>query len=107
MVQLRDLLRRRLDKLDRGEAHKLKCDECEYTTPNKVNLIRHQKGVHLRIKDQRCKECDYTTSNPGNLSQHVKAVHLKIMNFKCDACDFKTAYQRNLSQHKKICAWPD
>ncbi len=55
----------------------LECSSCPYSTTRRVDLRRHVRAVHLKIKNQRCSQCDYATSHAANLRGHMKKWHKK------------------------------
>ena len=78
-----------------------KCDKCDYKCSNAVNLQRHKKQVHDKIKDQSCDKCDFKFSRAGHLQQHIKAVHDKVKDQACDKCDFECSSVSHLQRHIK------
>ena len=80
-----------------------KCPECEYTCSTNGALRIHTKQVHDKIKDMKCPKCKYTCSTKGDLNKHIKAIHDKIKDLHCPKCDFTCSAPPNIKQHIKIC----
>jgi len=77
------------------------CDQCQYTSAYKENVVKHFKIRHSQIKDIHCTECDFKTNVRTNLTHHVEAVHLKKKRFECTYCDYRFVQKRNLQNHIK------
>ena len=59
--------------LDEGKVRStLLCDQCDYATKNKSNLIFHMKQKHDEVN---CVHCDFTGKGRALLVQHTKASH--------------------------------
>jgi len=58
-------------KLDNG---KFSCDDCQYTTPYKKDLVKHVVAVQGR-KDFTCEDCNFATARKSNLSRHIASIH--------------------------------
>ena len=101
MVKVGDIVSSRVNKVGCNEVKDFRCEQCEYKTSQRYNLIRHERAVHEKIKDKKCNNCSFATSSTDNLERHIKAVHLKINDYKCEVCEFKTTEKYALSQHKK------
>ena len=71
----------------------LKCDYCEYKSPNRYYVLAHEIEKHKGTK-QNCTECDFSNYFSSKIRKHFKLVHLRIPRRKsarsCDECDFKT-----------------
>ena len=52
-------------------------------------------------KKNSCNQCEYATEKKSNLVRHVKSQHLKIENH-CDICGFSTPHQSYLKRHMKL-----
>merc|ERR1712150_161381 len=62
------------------------CSECNNAFSNQRSLRRHQKSIHLKLKDLKCKECNYTTSDGSGLYKHIEKYHPNIKKYACDIC---------------------
>jgi len=82
----------------KGETHM--CDQCNYTTVHKTNLIVHIKTVHKERKLLQCKLCDFTTKSHQYMWKH-KQGH-KGIRWNCDLCDFSAGFKGDLNNHMKI-----
>ena len=71
-----------------------RCEECDYSTKQKNNLIIHIQAKHSLEKPFKCRECDYSACTPHNLKYHVQAKHTLEKPFKCKECDY-SAIQEN------------
>ena len=63
----------------------LGCNECNYKTKIKRDLLEHQRVIHKETKFV-CKECGHQTSYKQALTQHIRALH-EGLKYLCDLCD--------------------
>jgi hypothetical protein len=75
---------------------------CTYKAKKPIDLTRHTKGVHDKIKDQACSECELKFTLKSDLNDHIKAVHLKEKNFKCTLCDYVGIKQSIINVHYSL-----
>ena len=78
-----------------------KCDQCNYTCPNKIDLQRHINCVHLKEQNHACSHCDAKFGGNGDLQRHIKTVHLKERNYESTQCDAKFGENGSLQTHIK------
>ncbi len=50
----------------------LKCSMCDYSTSRRAHLLKHEKSVHLKVKDHACHLCGFRTSVKGSLDRHIR-----------------------------------
>ena len=50
------------------------CDQCDYETTKKGNLLTHLKSKHEGIKFP-CDQCDYKATQKSRLTVHIKSIH--------------------------------
>ena len=81
---------------------KKSCPKCEYKCSANIDLKKHIKAVHSKIKDFECILCDAKFSTNGNLKQHIKMVHDKIKDFECPKCYYKCSHSGHLKKHIKM-----
>ena len=65
----------------------------------KIHLKQHMRQCH-GFKKYKCNQCNFRSDDRSNVLRHIKFVHEKI-NFKYDQCDFKCIQKDNLKQHIK------
>jgi hypothetical protein len=71
-------------------THDYKCQLCDFSTPLRIYLNRHQKTVHLKAKN--CTQCRKRFGRDFELARHVKNVHSKIKDFPCNHVDCDKAF---------------
>jgi hypothetical protein len=49
-----------------------KCTKCDYKCASTGNLNKHNKQVHLKIKDIKCDQCDYACSQKPHMIFHIQ-----------------------------------
>ena len=59
-------------KITKNRQH---CPFCPFTAPYDKYLRRHVKAVHHKIRDLKCDQCDYDTPDASNLRSHYKNKH--------------------------------
>ena len=81
------------------ESNDIKCDKCEWTSPNH-NLL---KGHMLKHNGQYvCPECDLRHLSRSDLDKHIQTVHKnenKGLNFSCTKCEREFPSQNSVKQH--------
>ena len=55
----------------------IKCDRCEFVSPQAGDLRRHLK-THSGEKSNKCNQCDYASSQASNLRTHLKTQRRKV-----------------------------
>ena len=79
------------------------CNQCDYTTHRKPNLMRHMK-IHTGEKPYKCNQCDYASFQKFSLVSHVKTHNENT--YKCNICSFSCKWLHNLRdhgrEHKKV-----
>ena len=78
---------------------KFQCPECEHQATKKVNLVRHQKSVHLG-QQLHCPECDYQATQKSNLATLHKSVHMS-QKFQCQECEHKLSVKYGIITHQQ------
>ena len=81
-------------------THKCTVPGCDKYFPRDKDMRRHVKKWHFkREKNYKCNQCTKEFYQPGQLLQHQRGVHLGLKDFKCDLCDFEAAYHNTLREH--------
>jgi hypothetical protein len=75
-------------------VHAVKCEFCDFSTPDLSHLDQHKKLVHFQ-----CTKCSNNFASKKGLKRHIKIVHSKIRNFTCDHCDKKFGTNWELKRH--------
>jgi len=78
----------------------INCDECDFKTTVIHYLTKHKKKMH-RINKFQCDKCNFTCCYPSDLRNHINAVHLGVK-LSCDHCEFTTRRTGDLNKHKKV-----
>ena len=82
-----------------GEEQKgFKCVECASVFPQSLDVRRHIRAVHMKIKDHVCHKCGFTTEFMQTLMRHKKTVHKE---YSCNMCDSKHVDRRLLMVHMR------
>ena len=79
------------------------CSQCDYQTPSRRNLVRHNM-THTGEKPFQCETCQRSFSQKSSLNSHMKT-HQVIREkpskrFECDICDHKATTKQNLTSHR-------
>ena len=100
-----------------------KCKECLKTFVSQINLKKHIKEVHEKVKDFECEICRQRFTSNSSFNNHLETVHKKRQfeckeyklslllhdktvhkrerNFKCEVCPKKFARTAQLKLHVK------
>ena len=57
-----------------------KCEICNSSFMQKVNLTNHFSSVHEEKKPFECELCEYSCSKKTNLKEHIATVHENYSN---------------------------
>lgn len=83
------------------------CDLCGFTTFLKMNVKRHIKTTHLKIKQYRCTLCpDKKYTSKLTLDQHLIIKHGQQSDFVCSSCSRRFPAKSTLTSHLKVCGGP-
>ena len=63
------------------------CLQCDYTSNNKTNVIRHMQSVHEGVQFD-CDMCEYKATHLSSLWRHKKREH-EGKKYDCKCCDFQ------------------
>ena len=83
------------------------CEECEYTTNKKYNLIRHQNNKHFK-KEVKMQNEEIVKQNEENANQNEENANQNEENVKqtiyqCKKCNKNYKTKKYLIEHEKIC----
>ena len=92
------------------------CQQCDYKTLFKSDLLKHDELVHRKIK----KSCPHCGKQVANLHEHIRlgiiligdfltfhfltfdfSVHKKEKKFKCNYCGYTCAKQSDMKKHTR------
>jgi hypothetical protein len=76
------------------------CEECEYTTNKKYNLIRHQNNKHFK-KELKIQNEEKHIQNEEIVNQNEEIVKQQI--YQCKKCNKNYKTKKYLIEHEKIC----
>ena len=65
------------------------CKECPKRFAKNLELSKHVKALHVKLKDFFCDQCTFSTSWGHGLKSHKKSVHQNIRRYSCQLCDYK------------------
>ena len=114
---------------DDDSGSNLNCEECSFTTSDKVEYIKHMTSFHesegtlfpckicekvfsrkdllkehmntLHKRPYKCPSCPYETAQESRLTRHIQAVHDKIKKYFCEQCSYATSDNYSLKFHIK------
>ena len=72
-------------------GQKFQCPECDHQATQKIDLVRHQKSVHMGQKFH-CTECDHQATQKSHLASHQKSLHMG-QKFQCTECDYESLHK--------------
>lgn len=77
---------------------------CTKKFPEKQNMQKHVRAVHMKIADVACTEpgCDKMFTQFANMQKHVNAVHLKIKDVACTEMGCGKVFTRLESMEKHV-----
>lgn len=91
-------------KVEHDGSVMFECDICLYSTRFKINLERHVKSVHLRMKNFKCHSCpDHEYSTQVGLNLHLYRCHNVTAPINCSECSQGFTFDSELRVHKKHC----
>ena len=90
----------------RREKRRFECRYCDYHHWMKVVRDEHEKGQHLKLKDQECPQCEFKTAYRGQLNSHILRQHLSTgipKDFRCTeaGCTYKGVSTNHVLSHLK------
>ena len=65
------------------------CKECNKRFAKRMELSKHVKALHVKLKDFFCDQCSFSTSWGHGLQSHKRSVHQNIRKYSCQLCDYK------------------
>lgn len=78
------------------------CDYCDFKTFSKMNVKRHLKTIHLKIKAFQCIHClDKKYTSKVTLDQHMITKHGQETDYICRCCNRKFPTMSFLRSHMK------
>jgi hypothetical protein len=78
------------------------CDCCDFKTFSKMNVKRHLRTIHLKIKAFQCKFCpEKKYTSKVTLDQHMITKHGQETDFICRCCGRKFPTMSFLRSHMK------
>ena len=80
-----------------------KCEECEYVTNKKYNLIRHRNAKHNIIKEPKKEKEENVMSKEENVMSKEENVMSKEENYYCKKCNKKYKTKKYLFNHEEKC----
>ena len=79
------------------------CSQCDYQTPSRRNLVRHNM-THTGEKPFQCETCQRSFNQKSILNCHMR-IHQEIREnpskrFECDLCEYKATTKQSLVRHR-------
>ena len=84
------------------------CDQCPFESYRQLNLKRHVKRVHDKIRDIFCEDCGSAFSENSKMREHRRLVH-KSRDYVCRVCGnaFLRLTDLRLHESERKCVSPD
>ena len=74
------------------------CSYCKYVSNRRYDVMRHERTVHLGIREHRCDLCDFESKRRGDLIKHKKRAHGEDI----DDTDYWIAFHPHSNNYKKV-----
>ncbi|XP_035700843.1 gastrula zinc finger protein XlCGF8.2DB-like [Folsomia candida] len=87
-------------RIHSADPRPFKCTECDQAFTQKVNLVRHEKTVHRKLKDFACLQCPKKFGRKGDMVEHLRSIHAKIRH-PCPHCGHTFTQKGSLGRHLK------
>ena len=87
-------------KMKMDNSNLYMCEDCDYKSARKSNLLRHIKATHDQARFD-CPSCGTNFADQCSLKRHIKTAHEKIM-YGCEHCDFKSTRESILKEHTSV-----
>jgi len=82
-----------------ASSQPVSCSQCQKLFSNKANMKLHFKTVHGDDKNRfQCQECDYSSSQKITLLRHINALHLS-KKLNCTMCPMEYKWDVDLRRH--------
>ena len=82
-----------------ASSQSVRCSQCQKLFSNKANMKLHLKTVHGDDKNRfRCQDCDYSSRQKITLLRHINALHLK-KKLNCPMCPMEYKWDMDLRRH--------
>lgn len=96
------------DKHDKSQKKRKKrpsvpCEVCGRMFGEAAAVRKHQRVVHMKVKDFACDICDRKFAEKSNLKKHVQARHEQSRSHKCQYCDKVFNFTDGLRRHVNNC----
>ena len=85
-----------------NEKREFHCSKpgCTKSFKRNPDLKRHDKFVHLNVRDFQCEKCPKKFNKKSNLRVHMK-MHSDERPLACDTCDHRFKHKHALDAHMK------
>jgi uncharacterized Zn-finger protein len=93
-------LRNHKARIHDGKTSKdFECRKCHKKFTKKENLNRHDKTVHLKLRDHVCEVCGRAFGQNAHLQLHIRMRHDKVRSAPCFQCGKTYSSDYNLLNH--------
>ena len=89
----------RTEQMATGGSEDHLCPSCGKSFPTRLNLDRHIKSKHQRVKDHQCPDCGKSFVDSTRLKEH-RWIHTNHKPYPCAQCDKSFRHKSHLKHHQ-------
>ena len=87
-----------IERIHKAKEHK--CLLCNFKTFLKSSLLKHTKLQHDERGHFKCEQCSYSSNQKVHLEIHIKSKH-NGEKLECTVCNYKASQLSNLARHQR------
>ncbi|XP_067935789.1 zinc finger protein 93-like [Watersipora subatra] len=78
------------------------CDLCDFKSPSRTGLSRHQVAIHNISHPNNCPLCNFKSVTYKELVQHRKSLHSSLPSSRCRQCSFTSNDRKAMRIHEDM-----